>query len=145
MAMMSAIKRIEWVDISKGIGIILVIMGHSIALCYSFPIYSFHMPLFFFLSGLVFNIEKTPNFRSLIISKARSIIKPYVILYAISLLVCISIPTFREQLSLRQMIVEVYTINSNNIQNGSLWFLVSLFTVFILYFVIYKLTNIRGG
>lgn len=46
--------RVLWVDIAKGIGIILVVVGHLID-GYSLPgmyICSFHMPLFFFLSGL---------------------------------------------------------------------------------------------
>lgn len=46
-------KRIEWIDISKGLGMLLVIAGHTIALKYSSILYTFHMPLFFFLSGLV--------------------------------------------------------------------------------------------
>ena len=47
--------RLEWIDKAKGIGIILVILGHTI--CppnIKFWLYSFHMPLFFFLSGYVF-------------------------------------------------------------------------------------------
>ena len=58
--------RIEWVDAAKGIGIILVVIGHAIVglrdgalipkdgtLTYILKlIYSFHMPLFFFLSGI---------------------------------------------------------------------------------------------
>lgn len=44
-------KRVEWIDCAKGIGILLVIVGHclsdEIAL---FAIHSFHMPLFFILS-----------------------------------------------------------------------------------------------
>ena len=51
--------RIEWVDISKGIGIILVIWAHTLLsggvvsekLCRG-AVFSFHMPLFFFLSGV---------------------------------------------------------------------------------------------
>ncbi|CAH0351837.1 acyltransferase family protein [Aquabacterium sp. CECT 9606] len=58
--------RIEWVDAAKGIGIILVVVGHAIvglrdgalispdsvlAIVLKL-IYSFHMPLFFFLSGI---------------------------------------------------------------------------------------------
>lgn len=50
---MTKSNRIEEVDISKGIGMVLVIMGH---LCVSASlrnfIYSFHMPLFFILSGM---------------------------------------------------------------------------------------------
>ena len=48
-------KRIEWVDIARGIGIILVILGHiGIGKVGKF-IYSFHIPLFFFLSGFCFS------------------------------------------------------------------------------------------
>lgn len=51
---MTGSNRIEEVDISKGIGMVLVITGH---LCVSASlrnfIYSFHMPLFF--------IEKVRN------------------------------------------------------------------------------------
>ena len=46
-----AIKRVGYVDIAKGIGIILVVMAHNdFALISPFAhklIYSFHMPMFF--------------------------------------------------------------------------------------------------
>lgn len=45
-------KRIVWIDIAKAIAIILMIIGHEIknVWVYTF-IFSFHMPLFFILSG----------------------------------------------------------------------------------------------
>lgn len=57
-------KRIDYIDIIKGIAIFLVVWGHSIQYggtgknvfedkCFTF-IYSFHMPLFMILSGYVF-------------------------------------------------------------------------------------------
>lgn len=56
--------RIEWVDILKGIAIICVFIGHTtndnygnISGLLHMWIYSFHMPLFFFLSGYVFSIK----------------------------------------------------------------------------------------
>jgi len=50
-------KRIEWLDVLKGIGIFFVVAGHFYksddpVLVY---IYSFHMPLFFFISGYVYD------------------------------------------------------------------------------------------
>ena len=48
-------NRISWLDISKGFVILLMIVGHS-----SMPqwisqwIWSFHMPFFFFVSGLMY-------------------------------------------------------------------------------------------
>ena len=52
-------KRIEWIDICRGLAIILVIIGHSnletgMAFNLKSIIYSFHMPLFFVLSGYLF-------------------------------------------------------------------------------------------
>ncbi|WP_283576492.1 acyltransferase family protein [Limosilactobacillus oris] len=45
-------KRLEWVDIAKGIAILLMVIGHEVKNphVYAF-IFSFHMPLFFVLSG----------------------------------------------------------------------------------------------
>ena len=50
-------KRIDCLDVAKGIAMFLVVMGHA-ALAYDTPywrvaIYSFHMPLFFLVSGVV--------------------------------------------------------------------------------------------
>lgn len=47
--------RIEYIDFIKGVGIILVLIGHlPINDTLHMQIYSFHMPLFFFCSGLFF-------------------------------------------------------------------------------------------
>lgn len=50
--------RIEWVDIAKGVAIILVIVGHSLEYSSGMRnvIYSFHMPLFFLLSGYTYRM-----------------------------------------------------------------------------------------
>jgi fucose 4-O-acetylase-like acetyltransferase len=59
-------QRREWVDISRGIGIVLVVVGHTLRGLVSSSvminstgmrfvdgwIYAFHMPLFFFLAGV---------------------------------------------------------------------------------------------
>lgn len=67
-------QRIHWIDIAKGIGIILVSFGHirngdgqSVWLpALDTPIniiYLFHMPLFFFLGGLTFSSRRQfPDF-----------------------------------------------------------------------------------
>lgn len=56
--------RLEYIDIAKGIGIFLVVIGHCVkpsSILHSY-IFSFHMPLFFFLSGLCFNDTKYSTF-----------------------------------------------------------------------------------
>ncbi len=74
--------RIQWIDVAKLIGIYLVILGH-INMTYNeliVFIFSFHMPLFFFLSGL------TAKKESVIVSftkSVKSILLPYVCMYLI--------------------------------------------------------------
>ena len=64
-------KRLTYIDIAKGIGIVLVVLGHCIPDAtsptgISVPayrwlhdvIYSFHMPLFFFLAGFMVSRQK---------------------------------------------------------------------------------------
>lgn len=51
-------KRIAWIDISKGIAILCTIVGHCIGKNkIGIFIFSFHMPLFFVLSG--YTLKKT--------------------------------------------------------------------------------------
>lgn len=67
---MTESNRIEEVDILKGVGMVLVIMGH---LCVSVSlrncIYSFHMPLFFILSGIVYNVARSRTRKAVQIKK----------------------------------------------------------------------------
>ncbi|MBQ5976800.1 MAG: acyltransferase family protein [Oscillospiraceae bacterium] len=50
-------QRKEYLDIAKGIGILLVVLGHCPLVYHPLKqwIYSFHMPLFFFIGGMVWN------------------------------------------------------------------------------------------
>lgn len=58
----TANKRIDWIDVAKGLGIILVIFAHTIgrglpeSICKG-CIYTFHMPLFFILSALTLKLS----------------------------------------------------------------------------------------
>ena len=50
-----ATENLEYIDVAKGIGILLVVLGHNLQdlpLMTSW-IYSFHMPLFFAISGFL--------------------------------------------------------------------------------------------
>jgi fucose 4-O-acetylase-like acetyltransferase len=75
-------KRIGWIDISKGIAIILVLLGHSIPS--SDPtwqiVYSFHMPLFFFLAGYTF---RPKEMKGVLKSSALRLLVPYCICFLI--------------------------------------------------------------
>lgn len=138
-------KRIEWIDISKGLGIILVIMGHTIALKYSRSIYAFHMPLFFLISGLVFNIDKYSSSKSLMKAKAKGLLKPYIIMALFSFFVCLFIPEWREKLNIRDIVYDFYTSNTNTIQNSSIWYLPCLYFTFMFTFLFRKIRSLQNN
>lgn len=54
-------KRLKEIDIAKGIGIILTIIGHRTSGNIQSFIYTFHMPLFFILSGFFLDSKKDNN------------------------------------------------------------------------------------
>ena len=53
-------KRIFWIDALRGIGIFLVVLGHTFWKGHN-VIYAFHMPLFFFISGILFKTGGEKN------------------------------------------------------------------------------------
>lgn len=76
----SGVKRIEYIDIAKGIGILLVVLGHNYNLKENAPfifrfIFSFHIPLFFFLSGFIFHLPST--FIEMVKKRFSSLLLPF--------------------------------------------------------------------
>lgn len=83
-------KRISYIDMAKGIGIILVVFGHS-----GFPtpvmnqwISSFHMPLFFLLSGMLLSYTGAHEkpLSTTIKKKVRTILVPYLFFSVFSII-----------------------------------------------------------
>lgn len=80
--------RLNYIDVSKGIGIILVIAGHIPYLPKFFDVWlsAFHMPLFFFLAGVTYNNQKYQSFTYLFGQKIKAILIPYLIFSMIMVL-----------------------------------------------------------
>lgn len=72
---------IPWIDAAKGLGILLVILGHAGVPSWTKAlIFTFHMPLFFFLSGYLFNAGKyLADPLLLLTTKGARLILPYVV------------------------------------------------------------------
>lgn len=72
--------RDNTIDILRGFAIILVILGHITLTPKLLEawIYTFHMPLFFVCSGLVFSVERYPGYGAFVRSRLKSIVLPYV-------------------------------------------------------------------
>lgn len=72
-------KRLDWIDIAKGIAIILVIVGHTVPnpSPLRHAIFSFHMPVFFFLAGYTF---RPKPWRELLSGSVPRLLVPYLVL-----------------------------------------------------------------
>lgn len=78
--MNNSTQRIEYIDLAKFIGIFLMVLCHAgMHNMATSVIYAFHMPLFFFLSGYLYDRNKKINFLHYLRRKAFSILVPYVI------------------------------------------------------------------
>lgn len=79
--------RNEWLDVAKGITIILMVFGHTgFSTYWVWFIYAFHMPLFFIASGWTSNWTKY-NIRKFIFHKVRTLLLPFVVYSCIVLII----------------------------------------------------------
>lgn len=88
---MEETKRLDYVDVCKAIGILLVVLGHT----YYGPkmlhnlIYSFHMPLFFILAGFTYSKSRNNvlGFWPFAKKKARELLVPYALFALANLII----------------------------------------------------------
>ena len=137
-------KRIEYIDIAKGIGILLVALAHADVSLFS-PylhrfIYSFHMPLFFFLSGYFFNPEIP--FRILLKKRFNTVLKPYLVTILLIYIASISFSNMRFVTAFGRIIKSLYA-TGYYIDWVQLWFLPCLFVTSLFAFVFYRIVLIR--
>lgn len=145
-------KRLEWIDIAKGMGIILVVLGHTLVpqirsessfagFLWIF-IYNFHMPLFFFLSGFLFEkgLDRYDNKLKFIKNKAHYLIVPYLFFSIFAYLLintALNIDVFARVLEsggytktgVAETLIGIFTYINH--MDKHLWFLYSLFIVFV--------------
>ena len=123
-------SRNEFFDVCKGIGILCVYYGHT-ALWGTLPsrmVFSFHMPLFFLLSGIFFDVEKIPDVGCLMRKVWRNLLVPYCFFVAVG--------------SVIKLDMTITSWSTNPIRecwriihgqgSGAIWFLVCLAMVQIL-------------
>lgn len=135
-------KRIEWVDLGKGITILLVVLGHVVLGLYDSgkfgkdnhlllflveTVYVFHMPVFFALSGYFFKAENT--FKDLIQSLKRKLIALGLPFLAFSIVMFamkkVGGGSVRNSLELKDL------LNIFQVPIDHTWFLYALFGIFV--------------
>lgn len=148
--------RINWVDVAKGIAILLVIVGHTFSTRDLKPqiirgmIFSFHMPLFFMLS--IYTFRPSTSFQQWIQKTkgaAKHLLIPLIINFSLlTVYAIIKYPLnypdyFIDRLYTLLYSSGVVTVLSNRTvsQLGMMWFLVVLFLSRTLYDLLQLKTN----
>jgi fucose 4-O-acetylase-like acetyltransferase len=135
------------VDIARGIGIILVVLGHNWTVLQDRGelfrvIYSFHLPLFFFLSGL-FLRDADPLGR-FALSRADALLKPYfVVLVLLGLFMVVNplaTSTSTSRMSPLAYFSGVIYATAPTIAWAPLWFLPHLFVASVVSMAILRAT-----
>ena len=142
-------NRQEWIDIAKGIGIILVVYGHVLRgvesanlpldknffLSNDLFIYSFHMPLFFVLSGLFFtNSLNKYGVKGLLFEKSKTILYPFVIWSILQTSIEIILSSFTNgQISINELFTSLI------IPRAQFWFLYALFFINVINLLLFRI------
>ncbi|WP_165971912.1 acyltransferase family protein [Paenibacillus piri] len=147
--------RIDWIDIAKGIGIVLVVVGHTALEDSGLGrfIYSFHMPLFFFLSGYLFSVHKYTGFAAFIKKKATTLLIPYFLFASVSYIYFLlryhfGDANYYKDLDLLQVFTGIfYSAGTREWMdfNLPLWFLTCLFVVECMYYMFSRMVQTNSG
>lgn len=127
------IGRIKWVDTAKTLGIFLVFWGHvlysgsEVASIINRAIYSFHMPMYFILSGYVLKPD-SKSFKEYLKNKVKRILLPALIVYIFTL------PFYFYSLDYStataySIIVQVFYVIGTCAYNVPIWFFFCIFQV----------------
>lgn len=141
----AAHSRISTIDMMKGIGILLLILSHSISGAGSLKtwIFSFHMPIFFVCTGyLTYKKYPSPkdlkgNLWSIIVHKARKILIPYftfslVYLFFLSMLKLVETKAIPEEFVIYGL-TNIFTLAGY----ASMWFLPCMLIAECFFLILY--------
>ena len=144
--------RVEWLDVLKCIVMYLVVVAHIIPTMerndIGYYIYSFHMPLFFAISGMTFAIQCSKReftFISLIKNKAKGLLWPYITLEFITMFIWLY--NFRvldnHDDGIKDLAIGVLYSNEGvyTAPSNAMWFCPTLFLTFIVFHVIRRIAH----
>lgn len=149
-------KKIEEVDLIKGVAILLVFIGHAATNSFLYRpivyevfvqfIYSFHMPLFFVVSGFLsiksFNMNIKKDYIKFIKNKFIRLMIPFITISLITNgLMIVGSFFINKEINIENIfeMIKITTLYPEDAVMGALWFLYTLFIVSIISPIIAKL------
>ena len=142
-------KRIDFVDLAKGICILLVVIFHldftySCHLPYSLMSTYFRMPLYFILSGLFF--KDYGGFKYFLVKKTNKLAIPYIFFYILNILLFPFILYFLFPSLYNQPVVGLdyffcFYYEESNHMPDAIWFLLCLFILNLIFYGIFAISK----
>lgn len=131
------LKRIDSVDILRAVGIIVMVMGHvGFGGKFDRFIHTFHMPLFFLISGYLYRQKLNVSIGRQIASKAKRLMIPYVVYGVINYFFWLVLVKTSEDLWWSPLF-RMVTYNTEKLPIcGALWFLSSMFFAETIYIIL---------
>ncbi|MBR5762847.1 MAG: acyltransferase family protein [Lachnospiraceae bacterium] len=122
------IKRVDSVDILRAVGILIMVMGHvGFGGAFDRYIHSFHMPVFFLISGFLYVSKPEVGVGKRILKRAGRLLLPYVF-YAVINYIFWLILECKDYSLWYEPLVKVVTYNTKDLPIcGALWFLTAMF------------------
>ena len=149
-------NRLKWVDYAKGVGIVLVVYGHVLreirpvkglfveyADFFEFSdkfVYSFHMPLFFMLSGYFFMSSLYK--KDFLLDKIKGLVYPFIIWSLLQTSAEILISYFSPYTNTQTPLTELITCLV--IPRDQFWFLYALFFITVINYFLFRI-NVAAG
>ena len=139
-------KRIEFIDLAKGICIFLVVLAHVMSSfdLKNYPLRDtmgmFRMPLYFFLSGLFFSTYE--NYQGFLRRKTNKLLLPFLAWYFITAVIPVNVAALlgkNEYGGLQSLIDFIWP--ERIFYNGAIWFLWGLFLMNNIFYGIYLLSR----
>lgn len=138
-------QRFDYVDIAKGLGMLMVVWGHIMLAGFSFYlVYAVDIPLFFFLAGMMFKNGKYATLTQLVKSRAKSLLLPYVVFSFLTWLVWVAYNyVFGAEVdSYFAPLLQTFIAQGSGgylVHNVPLWFVTCLFVIEVAYYFVGKL------
>ena len=138
-------KRYDFIDIAKGLGILSVVWAHILLVGWTHKIiYAFHMPLFFFISGFLFNENKYQSFSIFAKKRFCRLVIPYLIYSIVTWGIWAVFRYVRRDEVKSYLMPLLQTViaqgsGSHLVHNSALWFIPCLLAVEFMYFHIRRL------
>ena len=127
-------NRVIWIDVARGLGLLSVFIGHLNVPVASAWVYTFHMPLFFFLSGLLYPGYKKYTFSEFASRRFKGLVIPYFTLGSvIALFYCFLYAWYGEPSSTYLNMLHSFLIQEHY---WTIWFLAALYLAQLLYYAI---------